>query len=188
MVPESAKDPSLPPRRPPFAGALGAEDSHIWSGVTAQAVYSSNPALPCSPAFLLLPCSRARVLSVILEVPTPSPFCRPQTLISTVTASSPWLHTHSWPRLCGSAYASTTAPSEGTSCHLSSPGPSASHAGAGGGTNPRPAAPCLQALVRSLLAPPHRPLPSTRALLRARRDEARTSSDWRRREADGRGG
>lgn len=62
MVPESAKDPSLPPDPPPFAGALGAEDSHIWSGVTAQAVYFSNPALPCSPAFLLLLCSRARDL------------------------------------------------------------------------------------------------------------------------------
>lgn len=37
-----------------FTGALGAEQSHIQSGVTAQAVYFSNPALPrCSPAFIL---------------------------------------------------------------------------------------------------------------------------------------
>lgn len=50
MVPESAKDPFLP--QPPLPGALGAEENHIKSGVTAQAVYFSNPALPCSPLSL----------------------------------------------------------------------------------------------------------------------------------------
>lgn len=52
MVPESAKDPLLLAPAP-FAGVLGAEQSHIQSGVTAQAVYFSNPALPrYSPLFL----------------------------------------------------------------------------------------------------------------------------------------
>lgn len=91
MVPESAKDPLLP--QPPFAGASGAEESHIQSGEPAQAVHLSNPAPPCSPAFYYF-VQGPETSGVILEVPAPPPFCRPQTLISIVTASPPWLHTH----------------------------------------------------------------------------------------------
>lgn len=84
----------------PFAGALGAEENHIESGVTAQAVYFSNPALPCQGP---------ETSSAILEVLTSSPFCRPPTTISTVTASSPWSYTRR-----GSARAAAMGPSEGT--------------------------------------------------------------------------
>lgn len=52
MVPESAKDPLLP--QPPLQ-RLGSQQSNIQSGVTAQAVYFSNLALPHSiPTFNVL--------------------------------------------------------------------------------------------------------------------------------------
>lgn len=83
----------------PFAGALGAEQSPLQSGVRAQAVSFSNPALtPLFSRIYILFAQGPETSSFIFGVSAPSPFCRPITTVTIVTASLPWLHTN----CCGS--------------------------------------------------------------------------------------
>lgn len=131
MVPEAAKDPLLP--QPPLQGPWGLSRAAFRVGNSSGGVLlkpRSTPLLSCVYIFYYF-AEGPETGSVILEVPALSPFYRPITMVTTVTASSPRLHTN-----CRGSVAQPTAsavgPSEGM-CHvLSSPGPWASPAGGKG--------------------------------------------------------
>lgn len=164
--------PKIPSCLSSFAGALGARAELPREWGAAQAV-------------LLRPCSHPIVRPhlyfyyfaqgpeasrFIFEGSAPSPFCRTITMVTIVTVSLPWLHTN-----CRGCVALPTAEAV---AHLRvraiiSPAQALRHLMLGKWdlTPPSPARPQADA---QLLAPAS-PLPSTRALPRARGDEVRVS-------------
>ena len=100
---------------------------------------------------MLITLPRARDHGCHPSGPSLSPFCRPSTMVTVVTASLPWLHTNCRGSVAQPA-ASTVGPAEGTCDYLSSPGPWASPPGGTGLNTFSPPSLCLQALICSLPA------------------------------------